>query len=187
MMWDSALAAQQAAQDAQAAEPKVLGPGAVNVTLRVNGQDKQLEVEPRTTLAEALRLNLDMTGTKIVCDRGSCSACTVMLDGATVCSCMTLAIDAAGREIKTIEGVADGDKLHPVQEQFIEHDGMQCGFCTPAMVMSCVALLEKNPNPTLQDVKDATSGNLCRCGTYPKVFDATLAAAKAMQQQAKGA
>src|SRR5687767_16020280 len=97
---------------------------------------------------------------------------------------MTLAIDAVGREIKTIEGIATGDQLHPVQEKFIEHDGMQCGFCTPGMVMSCVALLEKKANPSLQDVKDATSGNLCRCGTYPKVFEATLAAANAIQAQA---
>lgn len=190
VMLETTLAA-VAEKNAMAAEPEVLGPEAVPVTLRVNGEDRQVHVEPRTTLAEALRINLDMTGTKVVCDRGSCSACTVMLDGATVCSCMTLALDAVGREIKTIEGVAPaGDELHPVQQQFIEHDAMQCGFCTPGMVMSCVALLEKNSNPTLQDVKDAISGNLCRCGTYPKVFDATLAAAKqasGQQQTGKGA
>ena len=148
--------------------------------LRINGADKTLDIEPRTTLAEALRIKLDMTGTKVVCDRGACSACTVWIDNVPMLSCMTLALDARGREIKTIEGLAQGDTLHPVQEQFIEHDAMQCGFCTPGMIMSCAALVEKNKNPTLDDVKQACSGNLCRCGTYPKVFDATLAAAKQM-------
>ena len=171
------------AEKARAAEAgaKVFGPDAVLIKLRINGQEKSLQIEPRTTLADALRVNLDMTGTKIVCDRGECSACTVLLDGTPVCSCMTLAIEAQGREIKTIEGLAQGDQLHPVQEQFIEHDAMQCGFCTPGMIMSCAALLERNKKPSLDDVKTATSGNLCRCGTYPKVFDATLAAAKMMK------
>jgi xanthine dehydrogenase YagT iron-sulfur-binding subunit len=165
--------------EAQAQQaPRVLGPGLAKVTLKVNGAAKQVEIEPRTTLAEALRINLDMTGTKVVCDRGACGGCTVMLDGKTVNSCMTLAMDAVGREVRTIEGIATGEKLHPVQEQFIAHDGMQCGFCTPGMIMSCVALLEKNKQPTLADAKHACSGNLCRCGTYPKVFDAVLAAAK---------
>jgi aerobic-type carbon monoxide dehydrogenase small subunit (CoxS/CutS family) len=158
----------------------VLGPGAAPITLKVNGQEKKVEVEPRTTLAEALRIKLDMTGTKVVCDRGACSACTVFINNVPHLSCMTLALDARGKEIKTIEGLADGDKLHPVQEQFIEHDAMQCGFCTPGMIMSCAALLARNKNPNLEDVKQACSGNLCRCGTYPKVFDATLAAAKQM-------
>jgi aerobic-type carbon monoxide dehydrogenase small subunit (CoxS/CutS family) len=168
-----------AAEQAKESGP-VLGPGAVPITLKINGQEKQLEVEPRTTLAEALRIKIDLTGTKVVCDRGACSACTVWIDNVPVLSCMTLALDARGREIKTIEGLAQGDQLHPVQEQFIEHDAMQCGFCTPGMIMSCAALVEKNKNPTLDDVKQACSGNLCRCGTYPKVFDATLAAAKQM-------
>ena len=158
--------------------PKVLGAGLNKITLKINGAAKQLEIEPRTTLAEALRINLDMTGTKVVCDRGACGGCTVMIDGKTVNSCMTLAMDAVGREIRTIEGIANGEKLHPVQEQFIEHDGMQCGFCTPGMIMSCVALLEKNKNPTEADARHACSGNLCRCGTYPKVFEAVLAASK---------
>jgi aerobic-type carbon monoxide dehydrogenase small subunit (CoxS/CutS family) len=165
--------------EAQAVQsPKVFGPGPAKITLSVNGATKQVEIEPRTTLAEALRINLDMTGTKVVCDRGACGGCTVLLDGKTVNSCMTLAMDAVGREVRTIEGLAQGDKLHPVQEQFIEHDGMQCGYCTPGMIMSCVALLEKNKNPTLEDARHACSGNLCRCGTYPKVFAAVLAAAK---------
>ncbi len=159
----------------------VVGPGAVAITLKVNGQHKDFQIEPSATLAEVLRVHADMTGTKIVCDRGSCSACTVWIDGKTVCSCMTLAMDARGREIKTIEGLAQGEHLHPVQEQFIEHDAMQCGFCTPGMIMSCANLLERNKQPTLDDVKQACSGNLCRCGTYPRVFEATLAAAKQMK------
>jgi aerobic-type carbon monoxide dehydrogenase small subunit (CoxS/CutS family) len=168
---------------AQESRP-VLGPAAVPVTLSVNGADKNLSIEPRTTLAEALRIHAEMTGTKVVCDRGACSACTVWIDNTPTLSCMTLALDARGKQIKTIEGLAQGDKLHPVQEQFIEHDAMQCGFCTPGMVMACAGLLEANKNPTLEDVKQACSGNLCRCGTYPKVFDATLAAAKQMQKTA---
>ena len=160
--------------------PSACSPLSHPVTLKINGVDKQLNIEPSTTLAEALRTNLDLTGTKIVCDRGSCSACTVWIDNVPTVSCLTLALDARGKEIKTIEGLAQGDQLHPVQEQFIEHDAMQCGFCTPGMIMSCAALLEKHKNPTLDDVKHACSGNLCRCGTYPKVFDATLAAAKQM-------
>ncbi len=167
-------------QAATAAEPNVAGPGDVPVTLRVNGADYRLQIEPRVTLADALRVNLGLTGTKVVCDRGSCSACTVWLDETPVCSCMTLAIDVGNRAITTIEGLAKGDDLHPVQEAFIEYDALQCGFCTPGMVMSCAALLAQNPNPTLDDVRMATSGNLCRCGTYPKVFEATLAAAKSM-------
>jgi len=168
-----------AAQDASVSRP-VLGPGSIKINLDINGQQKSLNVEPRTTLAQALRDELDLTGTKIVCDRGACSACTVWLDGQPVCSCMTLAVDAVDRPIRTIEGLAIGEKLHPIQEAFIEHDAMQCGFCTPGMIMACAALLEKNKQPTLADVKTATSGNLCRCGTYPKVFDATLDAAKRM-------
>jgi len=171
------------AQDAKESRA-VLGPGPVPVTLKINGIDKQLNIEPSTTLAEALRINLDLTGTKIVCDRGACSACTVWIDNVPVNSCLTFALDARGKEIKTIEGLASGEKLHPIQEQFIEHDAMQCGFCTPGMIMSCASLLEKNKKPTLDDVKQACSGNLCRCGTYPKVFDATLAAAKQISKQA---
>jgi aerobic-type carbon monoxide dehydrogenase small subunit (CoxS/CutS family) len=119
-----------------------------------------------------------MTGTKIGCDRGACSACTVWVDGAPVCACMTFALDVGGRPVTTIEGLARGNSLHPVQEAFIEHDAMQCGFCTPGMIMSCAALLQRNSTPTVDDVRTATSGNLCRCGTYPNVFEATLAAAR---------
>ena len=175
---ESGLVGTSDAATAEAPPPVVVGPGPVPVTLRVNGASRRLGVEPRTTLAEALRFELGLTGTKVVCDRGSCSACTVWLDGTPVCSCMTLALDAAGRDVTTIEGLADGETLQPVQEAFIEYDALQCGFCTPGMIMSCAALLKRNADPSLDDVKTATSGNLCRCGTYPKVFEATLAAAK---------
>ena len=170
------LGAKEAA--ASEIEPVVVGPGRVPVTLRVNGSEQRMNVEPRTTLAEALRFELGLTGTKVVCDRGSCSACTVWLDSTPVCSCMTLAVDVGQRKVTTIEGLAQGDELHPVQEAFIEYDAMQCGFCTPGMIMSCAALLKQKQNPTLEDVKTAVSGNLCRCGTYPKVFEATMAAAR---------
>jgi aerobic-type carbon monoxide dehydrogenase small subunit (CoxS/CutS family) len=182
IMENGLLGAKEAAALELEPEPVVVGPGRVPVTLRVNGQTHRVSVEPRTTLAEALRFELGLTGTKVVCDRGSCSACTVWLDSTPVCSCMTLAVDVGARSVTTIEGLAEGEELHPVQEAFIEHDAMQCGFCTPGMIMSCAALLKRNQNPTLDDVKTATSGNLCRCGTYPKVFEATLAAAKATRK-----
>lgn len=157
---------------------KVIGPGAVPLALTVNGRSRTLLADPATTLVEALRLGLGMTGTKIGCDRGACSACTVWLDGEPVASCMTFAFDAQGRKVTTIEGLAEGGRLHPVQAAFVEYDATQCGFCTPGMVMSCAALVARNPTCTLEDVKTAVSGNLCRCGTYPNVFKATLAAAR---------
>jgi len=160
------------------AQARVAGPGKIPLKLDINGQVHSLSVEPRATLAETLRDELHLTGTKVVCDRGSCSACTVMLDKTPVCSCMTLAVDVGDRKITTIEGLAQGDNLHPVQAAFIAHDGLQCGFCTSGMIMSCAALLERNPHPTRDDVKTAISGNICRCGTYPKVFDAVLAASE---------
>ena len=166
--------------EAQAATAPVhaMGPDKVAVKLRINNHIHAVSIEPRATLAEVLRDELHMTGTKIVCDRGSCSACTVMLEKTPVCSCMTLAMDVGNRNITTIEGLANGDNLHPVQAAFVAHDGLQCGFCTSGMVMSCAALLERNSNPTVDDVKTAISGNICRCGTYPKVFEAVLAASQ---------
>jgi len=151
-----------------------MGPGPVAVRLQVNGTEHTVEIEPRTTLAEALRIHLGMTGTKIVCDRGVCSGCTVWLDKMPVNSCMTLAIDAVGHHVTTIEGISSEDAMHPLQAAFVKRDAMQCGFCTPGMVMSCAALLERNPHPSEADVRHAVSGNLCRCGTYPKIFAATL-------------
>src|SRR5580658_7503328 len=157
---------------------RAVGPDALPVKLLVNGHEHSVMIEPRYTLAETLRDNLGLTGTKVVCDRGSCSACTVWIDKTPALACMTLAIDTTGREITTIEGLSHGATMHPVQAAFVKHDAMQCGFCTPGMVMSCAALLERNPKPTLSDVKHAVSGNLCRCGTYPKVFSATLDVAR---------
>lgn len=159
--------------------PEVVGPAPVSITLKVNGSDRALWIEPRTTLAEALRGPLALTGTKIACDRGACSACTVWLDGAPVCACMMLAIEVGARGVTTIEGLAQGERLHPVQAAFIAHDALQCGFCTPGMVMSCAALLAREPHPGAEDVKTAISGHLCRCGTYPHVVAATLDAAAA--------
>ena len=166
---------------ALAAESVVAGPEPVQITLNVNGGTRQVAVEPRTTLVEVLRGPLDLTGTKIGCNRGACSACTVWLDGAPVASCMLLAIDVGDRKVTTIEGLANGDELHPVQSAFIAHDAVQCGFCTPGLVMSAAALLARNPNPSLDEVKAATSGHLCRCGTYPHVFAAVLDAAATLK------
>ena len=158
-----------------------VGTEGIEIKMKINGVMQTFEVEPRTTLASALRDKLGLTGTKIVCDRGSCSACTVFLDGKPINSCMTLALDIGDKEVTTIEGIANGGELHPVQEAFIEHDATQCGYCTPGMVMSCVHLLKHKSDPSLDDVKHATRGNLCRCGTYPHVFKAALSAAKKMK------
>ncbi len=174
----TATLAQSVAEAAATASPAVLGPEPSPLSLSVNGRTVALQVDPATTLAEVLRNQLGMTGTKVGCDRGACSACTVWLDGEVAASCMTLAFDARGRKVTTIEGLARGDELHPVQRAFVENDALQCGFCTPGMVMSCAALVERNPKCTLDDVKQAVSGHLCRCGTYPNVFKATLAAAQ---------
>ncbi len=175
-----------ARETAEAAhEPLHMGPGAVPLTLHINGQQHPVQVEPRDTLATTLRDKIGLTGTKVVCDRGSCSACTIWLDTVPALACMTLAVDVGERKVTTIEGLSDGDHLHPVQAAFVKHDAMQCGFCTPGMVMSCAALLARNPHPTLGDVKHATSGNLCRCGTYPKVFAATLDAAQGGSSMAR--
>jgi carbon-monoxide dehydrogenase small subunit/xanthine dehydrogenase YagT iron-sulfur-binding subunit len=176
-MIDTAATITGKAEAAQIVGPPTRGPQPVSITLNVNGAERTLQVEPRMTLAEALRGPLRLTGTKIACNRGACSACTVWLDGATVCSCMLLALDVGTRRVTTIEGLAHGDVLHPVQAAFIEHDALQCGFCTPGMVLSCAALLERTSDVTAEDVRAAISGHYCRCGTYPHVVAATLAAA----------
>jgi carbon-monoxide dehydrogenase small subunit/xanthine dehydrogenase YagT iron-sulfur-binding subunit len=172
----SALLAQ--AETAENSSAPAVGPDAVAITLQINGAAQPLRVEPRMTLAEVLRGPLGLTGTKVACDRGACSACTVLIDGSPICSCMMLAIDVGARRVTTIEGLAQGDTLHPVQQAFIEHDALQCGFCTPGMVMSCAALLERMPELSADDVSAAIGGHFCRCGTYPHVVAATLAAAK---------
>jgi len=152
--------------------------GFTTIQLKVNGKARSVEVEPRTTLLSALRNKLDITGCKEVCDRGECGACTVIMNGKTVLSCMTLALDAIGKEITTVEGLAVDGKLDPVQQAFVDKDALMCGFCTPGFVMSVRALLNKNPNPTEADVRKAVAGNTCRCGTYGRVFEAAMAAAK---------
>jgi len=156
-----------------------VGPNAVAITLQINGAARTLHAEPRMTLAQALRGPLGLTGTKIACNRGACSACTVWLDGLAVCSCMILAVDVGARRVTTIEGLAQGETLHPVQQAFIDHDALQCGFCTPGLVMSCAALLESTAAPSAEQVRTAISGHICRCGTYPHVVTATLEAAAA--------
>lgn len=166
-----------ATQDGHRGDVKIFGPSPVPVSLRVNGKEHTIQIEPRTTLADALRIYMGLIGTKVVCDRGSCSGCTVLLDKMPVNSCMTLATDAIGHNVTTVEGLPRNGELHPIQAAFIKHDAMQCGFCTPGMVMTCSALLEKNSRPTENDVRHATAGNLCRCGTYPRIFAATLEAA----------
>jgi len=156
----------------------ILGPKAHPVILEINGQKHKVKIEPRMTLAQVIRDQLNLTGTKIGCDRGACGACTVIMDGKTVASCLTLAVDAIGKPVQTIEGLSESTSiLHPVQESFIEHDALQCGFCTSGMIMSCKNLLDHNNNPSTKDIKMATSGNLCRCGTYPKVFEAVKSVA----------
>jgi len=157
-----------------------IGPDAALIKLNVNGKIRPLAVEPRTTLASALRDHLKLTGTKVVCDRGACSACTVWVDGKPINSCLTLAVEVTDKEITTIEGIGTLDNLHPVQQAFIDHDASQCGFCTPGMIMTATHLLNHNSSPDLEEVKVALRGNLCRCGTHPNVFKATLAAAKKM-------
>jgi xanthine dehydrogenase YagT iron-sulfur-binding subunit len=151
------------------------------IALTVNGRKVDLEVGANETLLDVLRDRLDLTGAKRVCDRGECGGCTVHLDGEPVYACMYLAIRADGRAVKTVEGLADGDKLHPLQEAFIEKDGYQCGFCTPGVLMTTSAFLEKNPTPTLDEIKRALSGNLCRCGNYAKLYGAVETAAKKLR------
>ncbi len=163
---------------ARAGETEVVGPAAVPITLRVNGSGHELTLEPRVTLLDALRNHLDLTGAKKVCDRGTCGACTVILDGKPVYSCSVLAIDAQGHEIVTVEGLSKNDKLHPVMAAFIENDAQQCGFCTPGFVVACKAFLDKHPHPTPEQVQKGLGGNLCRCGTYRGVMHAVLDTAK---------
>jgi aerobic-type carbon monoxide dehydrogenase small subunit (CoxS/CutS family) len=154
------------------------GPEATRIPFTLNGEAAVLDVEPRVTLLDALRDHLDLTGTKRICDHGACGGCTVWLDGKPVNSCLVLAVDVAGRDVTTIEGLAKGEELHPVQAAFVKHDAAMCGFCTPGMVMSCAALLSATKNPTDEQIRRAVAGNLCRCGTYPHVFTATKEAAR---------
>lgn len=162
-----------------AADVAVVGPGAVPFTLNINGKARKVNLEPRVTLLDALRNHLDLTGAKKVCDRATCGACTVILDGSPVYACTVLAIDAQGKEIQTIEGLGTADQLHPLQAAFVEHDAQQCGFCTPGFVMACKAFLDQHPDPTLDEINHELGGNLCRCGTYAGIRQAVLEAARA--------
>ncbi len=164
-----------------AERPAVAGPGELPIRLEVNGETREVHAEPRSTLLDVLRNRLDLTGPKKVCDRGTCGACTVLLDGKPVYACSMLAIEAEGKKITTIEGLGSPDKMTALQKAFVEHDGQQCGFCTPGMVTTTTAFLEDNPNPTLDEVRAGLGGNLCRCGTYPGIIEAVLDAAKSMR------
>ena len=156
--------------------PAALGPGDVPVTLTVNGKRLDLRIEPRVTLLNALRNRADLTGNKRVCDRGACGACTMIVDGRTVYSCSTLAIEVQGKQIRTVDGLANGTTLHPVQQAFVDTDGLMCGFCTPGFVMATVALLERTPNPTAEQARKGLDGNICRCGTFVRIMEAAMKA-----------
>ena len=166
--------------------PPILGPGAVPLSLRVNGTVRKISVEPRATLLDALRDSLDLTGAKPGCERGACGACTVLADGEPVVSCLMLAADAEGHEITTVEGLGSPEALSPVQAAFVECDALQCGFCTPGLVVAATALLKRNPDPSLAEIKEGLAGNLCRCGTYGRVFEAVGKAARASRPAKRG-
>jgi len=153
------------------------------ITLAVNSDDYQLEVEAQWTLADVLREKLGLTGTKTMCNEGGCGACTVLIDQKPVLSCLTLALECEGKNILTIEGMADPatGELHPIQTAFVEHSGMQCGVCTPGMILTAKALLNDNPNPTEAEVREALAGNICRCGNYKRIVECVLAAAEMMR------
>jgi xanthine dehydrogenase YagT iron-sulfur-binding subunit len=182
------LLAGEMAEAKATTEPAVpiLGPSTVDISLTINGNPFQASVEPRVTLLDCMRNDLDTTGAKRVCDRGTCGACTVQMDGKPVYSCTVLAIEAQGHKITTIESLADGDKLHPVQQAFWDNDAQQCGFCTPGFVMACKSLLEKHPSPTNEQIKLGLGGNLCRCGTYQGIKAAVAQASTAMKTMKGG-
>jgi xanthine dehydrogenase YagT iron-sulfur-binding subunit len=161
-----------------AAQPdaRVVGPGEVPVTLTVNGRRLELRIEPRVTLLDAVRMRADLTGNKRVCDRGACGACTMIVDGRTVYSCSTLAIEAQGKAIRTVDGLSSGNTLHPVQQAFCDVDALMCGFCTPGFVVATVAVLERYPNATPQQISKGLDGNICRCGTFVRIMEAALKA-----------
>ena len=156
--------------------PAIVGPSEVPIELMVNGKRLALRVEPRVTLLNAVRNRADLTGNKRGCDRGVCGACTMIIDGKTAYSCSTLAIETIGKQIRTVDGLADGARLHPVQQAFCDRDALMCGFCTPGFVMATVALLEKNPKPTVEQIKKGLDGNICRCGTFVRIQEAAMVA-----------
>ena len=148
------------------AEVPVYGPGPMPVTLTINGKAHKAQLEPRVTLLDALRTDFDLTGAKRVCDRGECGACTVLMDGKPVYACSILAVDAQGHKIETVESLTAGGDLHPIQKAFVDHDGQQCGFCTPGFIVAAKALVDKYPHPTPEQITHQLAGNFCRCGTY---------------------
>ena len=164
--------------DAQAAQKGLKGPGEIPITLNINGKTHRVKVEPRVTLLDLLRNRLDITGAKKVCDRATCGACTVLLDGDPVYACTLLAVEAEGRAITTVEGLGSSDNLNSVQESFIERDAQQCGFCTPGFVVAATAFSRENPNATVEEVREGLGGNLCRCGTYAGMMLAVSDASK---------
>ncbi len=170
------LVAKASALTATADEVSIQGPGKVPVKLNVNGKTLSAQLEPRVTLLDALRDQFGLTGAKRVCDRGTCGACTVLLDGKAAYSCSVLAIDAQSRQITTVEGLGEPGKLHPVQQAFVDNDAQQCGFCTPGFVMATKAFLDQHPNPTLEQIKHGLGGNFCRCGTYAGIRAAVMQA-----------
>jgi len=153
----------------------------LQISLKVNGKEHEVNVEPRETLLEVIRDRLGLTGTKLSCDMEVCGACTVLLDGKPVSSCTTLAFEARGKEVMTIEGLASDGKLHPLQEAFLERGGLQCGFCTPGMILTAKTLLEENPNPTEEEIKEYMHGNLCRCTGYQMIVESIMAASEKMR------
>lgn len=180
-----ALTAGVLQNEAEAAETvnesaNVSGPGEVPVTLTINGKAMKVSVEPRATLLDTLRNKLDLTAAKRVCDRGTCGACTVIMNGKAVYACTVLAIDAQGKQIQTLEGLSANGKPHPVSQAFVNNDAQQCGYCTPGFVVATKNFLDHNPNPTEEQVKQGLGGNLCRCGTYMGIRKAALEAAKTM-------
>lgn len=177
------IAGEVAEAKAAVANVPIIGPEKTDITLTINGKPFKASVEPRVTLLDCLRNDLDTTGAKRVCDRGTCGACTVQLDGKAVYACSVLAIEAQGHKITTVESLANGDKLHPVQQAFWDNDAQQCGFCTPGFVMACKSLLDKHPTPTDEQIKLGLGGNLCRCGTYVGIKAAVAQASAAMKQR----
>jgi xanthine dehydrogenase YagT iron-sulfur-binding subunit len=164
--------AQRSPATARKAPEKIPTPAKMTVTLHVNGAERKLTIAPWTTLLDALRLNLDLTGTKKGCDHGQCGACTVLLDGRRIYSCLTLAVMKDGAQVTTIEGLAQGDALHPLQQAFIEHDAFQCGYCTPGQICSAAGLIAEGRARTADDIRELMSGNICRCGAYPNIVAA---------------
>lgn len=172
-----ATAAEEAAAQQQR-QPNVVSAEAADVTLNVNGKEHTLKLEPRVTLLEALRNDLNLTGCKEVCDTTNCGACTVMIDGKAVYACSRLAVEVQGKEIKTVESLRDGEKVDPVVRCFVKHDAMQCGFCTPGFVVAVRAFLDEHPSAKLEEIRKGLGGNICRCGTYDGITDCALELSK---------